>query len=149
MTDTSDRGDGSRYPLSELRTSLHLLSAPPGDSTVECAFRYGTDGPLAVRLEFHVSSDVHVTWVVGRDVLIAGVQGLSGNGDFKAWPSRARSGTPLLYLRLERPQGNATFAADLSEVRGWLEHTCELVPAGAEDTLLDWDSLTGASLPPA
>lgn len=149
MTDRLDRSNDTRQPISELRTRLHFLSAPPEDSTVECAFRYGADDPLAVRLELHVSADAPVTWVVGRDVLSAGVKGLSGDGDFKAWPSRARSATPLLYLRLERPQGRATFAADLSEVHRWLEHTYELVPAGAENALLDWDTLTGLPFPPA
>ncbi|MFF3909717.1 SsgA family sporulation/cell division regulator [Streptomyces sp. NPDC001848] len=149
MTDGLDRSNDTRQPLSALRTSLHFLSAPPEDSTIECVFKYGADDPLAVRLELHVSADTHVTWVVGRDVLSAGVSGLSGDGDFKAWPSRAPSATPLLYLRLERPQRKATFAADLTEVHRWLEHTYELVPAGDEDALLDWDALTRIPLPPA
>lgn len=150
MTDKLDRSNDTRQPLSELRTSLHFLSAPPEDSTIECAFQYGAEDPLAVRLELHVSADTPVTWVVGRDVLSAGVEGLSGDGDFKAWPSRAQSATPLLYLRLERPQGKAaTFAADLTEVHRWLEHTYELVPAGDEHAMLDWDTLARIPLPPA
>ena len=149
MTDSLDRSNDARTPLSELRTSLHFLSAPPEDSTVECAFRYGADDPLAVHLELRVSAGTPITWVVGRDVLSAGVKGLSGDGDFKVWPSRAQSDAPLLYLRLERPRGRATFAADLTEVHRWLEHTYELVPAGEEDALLDWDTLTRVPLPPA
>ncbi|MBO1331228.1 SsgA family sporulation/cell division regulator [Streptomyces sp. VRA16 Mangrove soil] len=43
-----------------------------------------------------------------------------------------------LCCTLDRPDGRATFQADLHEVRGWLCSTYELVPAGSESELIDW-----------
>ncbi|MEU1366563.1 SsgA family sporulation/cell division regulator [Streptomyces sp. NPDC005803] len=132
----------------ELRTTLHFLSAPPDRSEVDGKFTYSVDDPFAVRMHLLVTAGIGVTWVVGRDLLAAGTERLSGEGDFKVWPSRGPHDRPSLYLRLERPQVRATFVADLTTVRRWLDDTYAMVPSGREDTLLDWDALTESLLPP-
>jgi hypothetical protein len=131
----------------ELRTTLHFLSAPPDLADVDCKFTYSTDDPFAVCMNLLVTAGVEVTWVVGRDLLAAGTERLSGESDFKVWPSRGPH-RPSLYLRLERPQVRATFVADLTTVRRWLDETYALVPSGREATFLDWDALTESLLPP-
>lgn len=131
----------------ELRTTLHFLSAPPELGDVDCKFTYSMDDPFAVRMNLLVTAGIGVTWVVGRDLLTAGTERLSGEGDFKAWPSRGPH-RPSLYLRLERPNVRATFVADLTTVRRWLDDTYAMVPSGRENTFLDWDALTESLLPP-
>jgi hypothetical protein len=51
-----------------------------------------------------------------------------------------------VYFCLDRPEGHATFEADLREVREWLERTYDAVPAGSEGGLLDWDALVAELL---
>jgi|SRR4051794_37475297 hypothetical protein len=132
----------------ELLTTLHFLSAPPEHGSVDCTFTYSVDDPFAVRLNLLVSGETGVSWVVGRDLMAAGVKQLSGEGDFKVWPSRGPHDRPLLYLRLERPQARATFAADLTVVSRWLADTYALVPSGSEGTFLDWAAFADSLLPP-
>ncbi|MFI1564423.1 SsgA family sporulation/cell division regulator [Streptomyces sp. NPDC020490] len=83
-----------------------------------------------------------MTWVVGRDLLDVGTREPSGEGDFRVWPEHERRGAGRrLCLSLDRPEGQATFEADLTEIRQWLDSTYELVPGGCESELLDWESL--------
>ncbi|MEU6845430.1 SsgA family sporulation/cell division regulator [Streptomyces sp. NPDC046716] len=132
----------------ELLTKLHFLSAPPEIDSIDCKLTYSTDDPFAVCIRLFVTADRGVTWVVGRDLLYAGAERPNGEGDFKVWPSRGPHDRPLLYLRLEGPGGSATFAADLTVVRRWLDSTYAMVPSGSEGTYLDWDALTESLLPP-
>ncbi|MBO1334358.1 SsgA family sporulation/cell division regulator [Streptomyces sp. VRA16 Mangrove soil] len=132
----------------ELLTKLHFLSAPPEMGSIDCKFTYSADDPFAVCIRLMVTADRGVTWVVGRDLLYAGVERPNGEGDFKVWPTRGPHGRSLLYLRLEVPEGSATFVADLTVVRRWLEDTYAMVPSGSEGTYLDWDALTESLLPP-
>jgi hypothetical protein len=140
--------DAHRQGCSGLSTTLHLLSGPPQLSSVECRLTYSVEDPFAVRLDLFPAAGPCTTWTVGRDLLSAGTEGLSGGGAFKVWPSRGLDGIPLLYLRLEGKQGIAVFAADRPVVRQWLNDTYAMVPAGTEAALLDWTALTESLLPP-
>lgn len=104
--------------------------------------------PYCVRLDLASFPDEHVTWVIGRDLLLAGTEKLSGDGDVKIWPSRQRGNTPSLYLRLERPYVTAMFATELDPIRQWLMETYIAVPAGRESLLVDWDALAASRRPP-
>ena len=84
----------------------------------------------------------------GFDLLLAGTEELSGEGDVKIWPSRQRGDAPSLYLRLERPHVTAMFATELHPIRRWVQETYTVVPAGGESLLVDWDALTASLLPP-
>ncbi|WP_329362960.1 SsgA family sporulation/cell division regulator [Streptomyces sp. NBC_01483] len=132
-----------------LLTTLHNFAAPPESATVVCRFGYDVKNPYFVRLSMVNSPGDPVTWVVGRDLLLAGTEELSGEGDVKIWPSRQQAETPSLYLRLERPHRTATFAGELHPIRQWLQTTYAVVPAGSENLQVDWDTLTASLLPPA
>jgi hypothetical protein len=132
----------------ELLTTLHFLSAPVERKDIDCKFTYRADDPFAVRMNILVTADRGVTWVVGRDLLRAGVERLSGEGDFKVWPVKGPRDRPLVYLRMEGLGKSATFVADLTVLRRWLDDTYAMVPAGREGTYLDWNALTQNLLPP-
>ncbi|MEU2228433.1 MULTISPECIES: SsgA family sporulation/cell division regulator [unclassified Streptomyces] len=145
-----DHGTGSPQFSSELLTTLHHLTAPQEEGTVVCRFRYAAAEPLCVHMHLLLPSGQGMSWVIGRDLLLAGTEGLSGEGDVKVWPSRSRQGSPSLYLHFQRLDASATFVADLTEIRQWLEHTYTAVPAGTESLLTDWDDLAAGLLrPPA
>ncbi|MCM3298356.1 SsgA family sporulation/cell division regulator [Streptomyces sp. NPDC058947] len=131
-----------------LLTTLHNLAAPPENATVVCRFRYAPESPYSVRLDLVTTPGDQVTWVVSRDLLLAGTEELSGEGDVKIWPSRQRGDAPSLYLRLERPHVTAMFATELHPIRRWVQETYTVVPAGGESPLVDWDALTASLLPP-
>jgi hypothetical protein len=141
-------GGSERAPIT-LLTTLHLLSGPPESSTINCTLSYDPNDPYVIRLELLIAEDMRVTWVVGRDLLYAGTEGLSGDGDFKVWPSRGGYHHSTLYLQLKRPNSVATFATNLRAVRHWLQDTYALVPHGTESSLLDWAALAQSLLPPA
>ncbi|MFK0171041.1 SsgA family sporulation/cell division regulator [Streptomyces sp. NPDC090306] len=128
-------------------TILRLLTGFRAHVPVDCRFSYRADDPFVVRLDLLVAPRTHVSWVVGRDLLRAGTQHLSGMADVKVWPSRVPAGRPGLHFRLSRPHGRATFTADLAVVREWLEETYDMVPAGSEAAFLNW-SVVDQSLPP-
>ncbi|MFC9286015.1 SsgA family sporulation/cell division regulator [Streptomyces sp. NPDC057052] len=134
---------------SKATASTTPCSAPLERANVVCRFRYDRSSPFSVRLDFGSTPDDEVTWVISRDLLPAGTEGFSGEGDVKIWPSRQRGDTPSLYLRLERPGVTAMFVADLHPVRHWLDDTYVAVPAGNESMLVDWNALAGSLLPPA
>ncbi|MFI0544304.1 SsgA family sporulation/cell division regulator [Streptomyces sp. WSLK1-3] len=131
-----------------LLTTLHNLAAPPESATVLCRFAYAPDTPYSVRLDLETSPGEQVTWVIGRDLLLAGTEELSGEGDVRIWPSRQRGNAPSLYLRLERQHTTAMFATELHPIRQWVQETYTMVPAGGEGLLTDWDTLASSLLPP-
>ncbi|MFD7135331.1 SsgA family sporulation/cell division regulator [Streptomyces sp. NPDC059894] len=150
MTDRQpsyDREGSRTRSVPSLLTDLRRLFAPQGPRTMRCRLRYSIDDPYAVRIDLIAEVGVSVTWVVSRDLLYAGTKGPVGEGDFKAWPSRRHhSARPCLYFGLDRPEGHVAFEAGLPEVRRWLERTFEVVPAGCESDLLDWDALAESLL---
>ncbi|MFE9356046.1 SsgA family sporulation/cell division regulator [Streptomyces olivaceoviridis] len=144
----SDRAHGNPLGTLELLTTLQFRPVPPGHAGIDCRFGYSVDDPFAVRMDLLVTAETRVTWVVGRDLLSAGTDRLSGEGDCKVWPSTGPGERPSLHLRLESPHGHATLAADLTVLRRWLEDTYAMVPSGSEGALLDWATLTESLLPP-
>ncbi|MFH9090739.1 SsgA family sporulation/cell division regulator [Streptomyces sp. NPDC017673] len=144
----SDRAHGGPLGTLELLTTLRFRPTPPEHDGVECRFSYSADDPFAVRMDLRVTEETCVTWVVGRDLLTAGTDRPSGEGDCKVWPSTGPGERPSFHLRLESPHGHATFTADLTVLRRWLEDTYAMVPSGSEVALLDWAALTESLLPP-
>ncbi|MGW2035510.1 SsgA family sporulation/cell division regulator [Streptomyces sp. NPDC001356] len=144
----SGSAHGNPLGTVELLTTLRFRPASPGRHSIDCRFSYSVDDPFAVRMDLLVTTETCVTWVVGRDLLSAGTDRPSGEGDCKVWTATGPGGRPSLHLRLESPHGHATFAADLTVLRRWLEQTYALVPAGSEGALLDWAGLTESLLPP-
>ncbi|MEU2228474.1 MULTISPECIES: SsgA family sporulation/cell division regulator [unclassified Streptomyces] len=128
-----------------LVTTLWRLFGPDGPAPLLCRMRYTVDDPYAVALDLFgdPDTDVCVTWVVARDLLAGGTRRPSGEGDFRVWPSCRRAGEPArLCFSLIGPGGYATFEADLTDVRHWLDATYALVPSGTEHRMIDWDALT-------
>lgn len=128
--------------LPVLRTTLRQLFTPGKPLLMPCSFRYSVQDPFAVGIDLRLTSGVSVTWMVARDLLQEGMHRSAGEGDFRVWPSSPHLAPgPRLYFSLIRPSGHVTFEADHSEVERWLDATYELVPAGCESELFDWETL--------
>ncbi|MEU6665819.1 SsgA family sporulation/cell division regulator [Streptomyces sp. NPDC046727] len=126
------------------------LASPLGERIlVPTRLLYRSQDPLAVQFLFQDGLQGLVPWIFARDLLAAGTQALSGDGDVQVWP--AGSGPEgLLHLLLSSPHGSAHLTASLPAVERWLHRTYQLVPAARETEALDLDThlaqlLDGAS----
>ncbi|MDQ0378594.1 SsgA family sporulation/cell division regulator [Amycolatopsis thermophila] len=105
--------------------------------------RYRVDDPYAVGLEFEVGAGVWVCWLIGRDLLAAGLalEPLSetavGDGDVVIRP--ARDVEWRVWLELRSPSGIGQYAFKRDTLAAVLAKTEALVPRGTESARIDWD----------
>jgi sporulation and cell division protein SsgA len=78
-----------------------------------------------------------VTWLVGRELLQAGLARPAGEGDVRVWPASATA--DVLFLHLRAPSGEALFELSRATLSAFLRETEVLVPAGSEAAALDLD----------
>ena len=117
--------------------SLHLVVAGQPGLPMTAELRYETSDPYAVHATFR-ADDSQVTWVLSRELLMTGLQAVSGMGDVKVQPSEEHPESVVL-IQLSSPDGVAVLAADAADLRGFLLRTCDQVPPGAEPDFLDLD----------
>lgn len=116
--------------------ALHTQGEPVPVST---RWTYRADEPFAITVAFATERGRWVEWIFARDLLIAGLESASGEGDLHVTPHP--DDDELLLLEIHSPSGSATFELDRTDTEEFLEHTLELVPAGTESTHFDIDRL--------
>ncbi len=107
--------------------------------------RYESTDPYAVRLTFHLPGDAPVTWAFGRELLVDGVNGASGEGDVQVTPVERVGGTVgempgEVHIRLQVGADQALFRAGVAPLVAFLDRTDKLVPLGQEETGADFES---------
>ncbi len=136
----SRRPPGYSCPL-----TLQLVG-PQSWTEVPALLCYDAVDPFAVRIAFGDVGDENgavgaddggIAWLVSRELLQAGLEGPSGDGDIRLWPAHAS--TDVLFLHLRAPSGEALFELSRATVAAFLRQTEALVPSGTEGTLLDLD----------
>ncbi|MBM7804713.1 hypothetical protein JOD57_000550 [Geodermatophilus bullaregiensis] len=136
-----------RAPLGyTVPTTLHLVG-PTSWTEVPAVLRYAVDDPFAVRIGFGDADDAAddgITWLLGRELLAAGLERPAGDGDVRLWPGRASG--DVLYLHLRAPSGEALFELSRATVAAFLQRTETLVPTGQETAALDVDEELAALL---
>ncbi|MGY1603780.1 SsgA family sporulation/cell division regulator [Geodermatophilus sp. SYSU D00815] len=131
------RRSSSRYscPL-----TLQLIG-PRSWTEVPALLSYDAADPFAVRITFGQTgggaADDGVTWLMGRDLLRAGLDHPAGDGDVRLWPASATA--DALFLHLRAPSGEALFELSRATLTAFLRQTEVLVPAGGESAALDLD----------
>jgi Streptomyces sporulation and cell division protein, SsgA len=83
--------------------TLRLISSR-SSSEVPALFSYDVRDPFAVRIRFgsaHAGGKDAVTWLIGRELLRAGLAHPTGDGDVRVGPTEARS--DVLFLQLRAP----------------------------------------------
>ena len=106
---------------------------------IQARLSYDHTQPLEVRVEFLNDIGGAVTWVLSRDLLIAGLHQPSGHGDVRIWPSADYADGPV-YVELCSPSGQALFEAPRGKLVEFLYRTYELVPPGQESEHLNIDA---------
>ncbi|WP_406304071.1 SsgA family sporulation/cell division regulator [Streptomyces sp. NBC_00885] len=100
--------------------------------------RYETKDPFAVRMTFHLPGDAPVTWTFGRELLVDGINGPSGDGDVHIAPTRP--GKPAdVAIRLQVGCDRALFRVSAAPLVAFLDRTDKLVPLGQERTVVDFE----------
>ncbi|MEV7236555.1 SsgA family sporulation/cell division regulator [Streptomyces sp. NPDC051020] len=116
------------------------LASPLGEPIpIPTRLLYRSQDPLAVQLLFRDGLQGLIPWVFARDLLAAGTQALSGEGDVRVWPAETGP-EALLHLLLSSPHGSAHLTASLPAVERWLHRTYQLVPVGRETEALDLET---------
>jgi hypothetical protein len=121
------------------------LIGPQSWTEVPALLCYDARDPYAVRIAFGdvgddggiADADEGIAWLVSRELLQAGLDRPSGEGDVRVWP--AHSASDVLFLHLRAPSGEALFEMSRAAVAGFLRHTEALVPSGSEGDLLGLD----------
>jgi hypothetical protein len=122
------------------------LIGPRSWTDVPALLCYDPADPYAVRIcfgEVGASAEAGgvdedgITWLVGRDLLRAGLERPAGEGDVRIWP--AQGATDVLFLHLQAPSGEALFEVSRATVAGFLRHTDGMVAPGSETALLHLD----------
>jgi hypothetical protein len=119
-------------------TTLHLVG-PTSWTEVPAVLTYSVRDPFAVRIGFGEAGepDDGITWLLSRELLVAGLDRPAGEGDVRLWP--ARTSGDVLYLHLRAPSGEALFELSRATVAAFLLQTEALVPTGQETAALDVD----------
>ena len=119
--------------------TLQLIGSR-SSSEVLALFSYDARDPYAVRITFgspHVDFEDAVTWLIGRELLRAGLDQLTGDGDVRVGPKAARS--DVLFLQLRAPSGEALMELSRTALAAFIGGTETFVPFGAEGAAVDLD----------
>jgi hypothetical protein len=98
---------------------------------------YCRDDPYAVTATFRVGTGDGVQWLFARDLLIEGVIGPVGDGDFRIAPDESDAETVIIELR--GPDKCAVLAVDAVSVAEFLTATYAVVGVGEEHVAVDID----------
>ncbi|MFG2718701.1 SsgA family sporulation/cell division regulator [Streptomyces sp. NPDC048416] len=99
---------------------------------------YEATDPYAVRMTFHLPGDAPVTWAFGRELLLDGINGPTGDGDVRIEPSDPDELSDV-HIRLQVGADQALFRAGAAPLVAFLDRTDKLVPLGQEWTLGEFD----------
>lgn len=126
--------------------ALHLLGADGAMLALDAELRYTATDPLAVEALFDDDSPEPIRWVFARDLLAAGLDRRTGEGDVVVWPTHDADGRPAVHLRLRSPDGDALLEGSAVALAEFLAATWRLVPPGTEQEHLDVDAVLDALL---
>ena len=117
---------------------LSLVVPEHGAVPLVASLAYSVGDPYAIRMAFHVGTDVPVEWIFSRDLLSAGLGGPTGEGDVQVWPGEIH-GIAVLNLALSSPFGQAHFEAPMISIADFLNRTYSLIAAGRESDFINID----------
>jgi len=129
------------YPL-----VLNLLGVDGTARPLDAELRYTAADPLAVEALFDDGSDDPIRWVFARDLLAAGLDQRTGQGDVVIWPTTDADGRPAVHLRLHSPDGDALLEASAPALEAFLAAAWRLVPPGTEHEHISVDDVLDALL---
>lgn len=140
---TAEAQAGLPSDSAEMEMAVHQILSPGVRATIRARFCYASDDPFAVTVDLFTTERDSVIWTLSRDLLDAGMRHTAGLGDVRVWPTPTPSGKRLLNLSVGPFPDSAHFVMDVERMKKWLDRTYEIVPAGSESGLIDWDAAIG------
>jgi hypothetical protein len=117
----------------DMFTVLHGQPAP-----VVTRWSYSAYDPFAVSLAVRTRHDRWVEWLVGRELVIAGLDGLAGEGDVRMRPLSVQ-GYDIVEIEISSHDGRAVLEVDRDLLRTFVEASLEMVALGDEADRMDLD----------
>ena len=133
------RSQFSEGDCADLSLQMWRHVSPQESLPIQARFGYDRAQPLEVRVEFLNDSGGAVTWVLSRDLLMAGLHRPSGDGDIQIRPPCPRHDGDSLWILLRGRTGAALLEGRIAPLRAWLGETLRAVPFGTEGLAMDWD----------
>jgi hypothetical protein len=115
------------------------LIRPGSPFEFSALFSYDTRDPYAVSITFGsalVGRKDPVTWLIGRDLLRAGLDQPTGDGDVRVGPTAS---SDVLFLHLRTYSGEALMELPRTALAAFVRGTETLVPFGEEGAVIDLD----------
>ncbi|MEV7080934.1 SsgA family sporulation/cell division regulator [Streptomyces sp. NPDC093516] len=143
----SSNQSGGRTARTETRSSHELVLGiervlnVSARQPVRAQFRFDTEFPLIIGVEFLIEDGPRALWRIGRDLLQQGLYSVSGLGDVQMWPAHLED-RAIARLRLASGNMAALFELPIPPLAEWLEDTYRAVPAAQELSGLDWEGAT-------
>jgi len=131
-----------------ITTPLSLtVSTGTGEAELDAELRYDPADPFAVSLAIGVDCGDPVVWTFARELLSAGVNSPSGEGDITVEPDVTEGFGGERQLRITLATDcMATMLASTDRVVEFLVETYAVVPTGAELDRVDFDAEIAALL---
>jgi hypothetical protein len=117
----------------DMFTVLHGQPAP-----VVTRWTYTVADPFAVSLSVRTSNDRWVEWLVGRDLVVTGLDRPTGEGDVRMSPQIVQ-GYDIVEIEIRSSDGRAVLEVDRDLLRYFVESSVELVALGDEMRHVDLD----------
>lgn len=128
------------------KLALNFLGPENVVLPLDAELHYSADDPLAIEALFDDGGDEPIRWVFARDLLAAGIDQRTGEGDVVVWPTLDAFGRPAVHLRLRSPHGDALLEASAETLAEFLAATHRVVPPGTEHVHMDLDQVVDALL---
>lgn len=120
-------------------TQVMFAALTGHDAPVMTRWSYRVSDPFAVTLAVQAPRGRWVEWLLGRDLLLAGLTGIAGDGDVRLCRQQV-PGHEVITLEVRSPDGRAMFAVDRDLLGRFIDATTQLVDFGEEATCIDFDA---------
>jgi Streptomyces sporulation and cell division protein, SsgA len=117
----------------DMFTVLHGQPAP-----VVTRWSYSAYDPFAVSVAVRTRHDRWVEWLVGRELVVAGLDEPAGEGDVRMRPLSVQ-GYDIVEIEISSHDGRAVLEVDRALLRTFVASTFEVVALGAEADRMDLD----------
>lgn len=131
---TADGIDDTDGVVQECLAELRGQAAP-----VAIRWTYRADDPYAVTLGIRTPRRRWVTWLMARDLLVAGLVGPTGVGQVRLCPFQAAA-LDRVRVELGAPHRALVVEVDWRLLEQFVLASTDLVPLGAEHTRIDLDA---------
>jgi hypothetical protein len=118
----------------DMFTVLHGQPAP-----VVTRWSYSAYDPFAVSLAVRTRHDRWVEWLIGRELVMAGLDEPTGEGDVRMRPLTVQ-GYDIVEIEIRSHDGRAVLEVDQELLRSFVDATLEMVPVGGEADRMDLDA---------